>query len=196
MIKSIENNQKMKKRKKQSKQIKGLMNFKKVKEKDKAPKGKDLPKMSRQEKKAFLSMDLIERMIRIEQRVSASFNKEVSYDQTEYYKSLLDNEKKMFERHLKKNKRKKFLFGSVLFISFLFLAFMRIELTGNVINQTIDNNTVTSLLEPVSIFVILGICILFLITLLTKKKRFKKFEKNFKILDDTFLRKRMIQHLG
>ena len=59
------------KAKKQGKKFKWFFKEKKHKE--------DLTKMSQKEKKHFLSMDLIERMIRVEQRVGATFNKEIPY---------------------------------------------------------------------------------------------------------------------
>lgn len=58
----------------------------------------------------FLSMDLIERMIWVEQRVSVHFRKFVKYNETEYYKSLPHNLKVKFENYLKWKKRKKFVY--------------------------------------------------------------------------------------
>lgn len=62
--------------------------------------------MSKEEKDDFLSNDLIERMVRIEQRISAHFNKPIEYRDTEYYKSLKKSQRDRFEEYLKKKKNK------------------------------------------------------------------------------------------
>jgi len=156
--------------------------------------GKDLTEMDQVEKKTFLSMDLIERMVRIEQRVSASFNNDISYDQTEYYMSLSSAEKAKFEKYLAKNKRKKFLLAGFLVIPLFLLFFLRTEITGNAIKQTIGNQTAIGFLEPCLAGILLATCALFLITLVFKKRKLKRHERNFEILEDVFLKKGMIKH--
>lgn len=80
----------------------------------------DFKNMSRAEKKDFLSNDLIERMIRVEQRVSSHVGRPVHYKDTQYYRSLSHDQKKKFESHLR-HKNKKFIVFS--FFSFCFVFF-------------------------------------------------------------------------
>ena len=75
--------------------------------------------MSKKDKKDYLSNDLIERIIRIEQRVSARFGKIVSYSSTEYYKSLTNEQKSLFEKYLKSKKKKKLFFSSMFLLPLL-----------------------------------------------------------------------------
>ena len=60
----------------------------------KKPQQKEFTEMSKTEKKSFLASDLIERMIRIEQKVRGSMGEGIiPYQQTEYFKELTPNEK-------------------------------------------------------------------------------------------------------
>lgn len=141
-------------------------------------------------------MDLVERMIRIEQRVSASFGKKITYNQTDYYKSLSEKERKAFESYLKRNKRKKFLLGFLLLTPLLLLACLRMQVTGNIIRGAIEDNTKfdIALLEPLLAFIVLAAIVIFLLTLAFKKRRNTKFEKNFEVLENVFLQKGMVKH--
>lgn len=62
--------------------------------------------------KRFLSMDFIERMIRVEQEVASSFGEKLKYNETEQYNSLSEEEKKAFDKYItnrEKGKGKKTL---------------------------------------------------------------------------------------
>lgn len=154
---------------------------------------KDFKNMSKNEKKHFLSMDLIERMIRIEQRVSSSFRKDVDYDKTEYYKSLSNDEKKEFSKYLKRKKGKQIL--KTLFIAspLLFLASLKLGLTGNVVNETIGEQNVPLLENSLLLFSI-AICAFFIMLFISKKIKNARFEKHFNVVENIFSRKHRIKH--
>ena len=96
---------------------------------------KELNEMTFKEKKNFLSNDLIERMIAVEQRVSAHFGEIIPYYKTEYYKSLNPVEKKRFEKSLSNKKLKLFWISLVLLPLFFFLI-VNLSITGNVISDS------------------------------------------------------------
>jgi len=146
----------------------------------------ELEKLSPKGKKNFLSMDLIERMIRIEQTVSCSHGKDLIYDKTRVYKNLSSKNRKKFEDYLKKHKRRKFLFIFYIFFSLSLLFFLQMGITGNAIGNTIGSEVING----VSI-IVLGLFLLMTIVatiVLNKKhKRMKRFDKNFKILENVYL---------
>lgn len=184
-----------------TKKIKKLKKFKKSKkrkylEQKEREVHKDIRDMSKQEKKRFLSMDLIERMIRVEQRVAASFNKELAYNQTDYYKSLTSDEKKRFEDHLKKGKRKKALFILIIALPLLILFALRNNFTGRAVENVIEDTISIGLLERLLAIIVLTACLLFLLMFVFKKKRNRRFEKDFKIIDEAFLKKHTVRHLN
>ena len=63
--------------------------------------------MKKPEIKIFLANDLVERMIRIEQRLRDSLGeKQVPFYQTEYYKGLDGHQKEKFKEYLKKKEKR------------------------------------------------------------------------------------------
>jgi len=96
--------------------------------------------MSKSEKKNFLSMDLAERMIRIEQKVSEHFHKPVQYNETEYYKSLNPLERKEFQRHILANKAKKICLTALIVVPIAVLIVLNTSITAGVINETLGIN--------------------------------------------------------
>lgn len=93
--------------------------------------------MSKKEKEDFLSNDIIERLIRVEQRVSKKFGEEVDYDKTEYYKSLSKKEKKDFENYKKTKNVKKLIVMVLLLFPFLAIGMVGFNFTGNVVSDEI-----------------------------------------------------------
>jgi hypothetical protein len=100
----------------------------------------EFQKMNPVEKKNFLSMDLIYRMIHLEQKVCAAFRRKVHYTETEYYKSLNFQQRQMFEDYLKKKK-----------VAKLALFILGVPLIGGVIASSVmvghsilDNSVVQS----------------------------------------------------
>ncbi len=153
-----------------------------------------LEKMSRSEKRDFLSLDLIERMIRIEQRVAASFNKEIPYNKTEYYKSLTSGEKCRFEEYLKKKHRKKFLLGGCLIAFLLALVLINADITGNAIRGFVNDDGLISIVEFGIMIGIFMVCALFFIVLILESRRKRKYDRNFDILEDIYIGKRLVRH--
>lgn len=142
--------------------------------------------MTKTQKKNFLSNDLIERMIRVEQRVSGHFGKFVSYNNTEYYKSLNPCEKVSFEEYLKNRNKKR----AVAFIFFLFPIFvlflLNVNFTGNVINENFGKN---NLLDYSMILIILALFVSFLFYFTYKKIKNLRFSKHFNILENIYIKK-------
>ena len=60
-------------------------------------------KLDAKEKNEFLSNDMSERIMRVEQKVSANFGRLLHYNNTEYYKSLTPVQKESFERLNREN---------------------------------------------------------------------------------------------
>lgn len=154
---------------------------------------KEFSDMSKSEKKEFLSNDLIERLIRVEQTVSASFNEDVPYNKTKYYQSLTEHEKEEFKRYLKNKKKKKFS----LFILFLFpllaILFLRLNFTGNVIQNNLGEGSI-GILQLISVLFILLFIVIFLFFRLSSISKEKRFKKHYKIIDDYISKKGMIKH--
>ncbi|MEK6885441.1 MAG: hypothetical protein AABX17_00575 [Nanoarchaeota archaeon] len=93
--------------------------------------------MTKSEKKKFLSMDLAERMIRIEQRVSAHFHKNVPYNETEYYKGMTPLERTEFERHIRANRTKKICLTALIVIPTAILMALNMSLTASVVKDNL-----------------------------------------------------------
>lgn len=139
--------------------------------------------MSQKEKKEFLSMDLIERLIRIEQRVSAKFHKFVRYNETEYYKSLPEQKKKEFEKYLKRKKINKIFTILALLAPWILLTIFKFGISGRVVdNDTFSNAS----LEWTSIGLFVFILFCLMIKAVSSPKRAEKINSHFKILENAF----------
>jgi len=150
----------------------------------------ELQDMSKKEKKRFLSMDLAERMMRIEQSVGASFNKYVPYYQTEYYKSMNSSEQQKFKRFLKNKKKKKFSILLLAVLPVFALFFIQLNSTGEVIDKAIGKGTSFTL----DIFiVIVSIIILYVILsyFFMHRRHESRFNKHLNVLK-TSMRKNML----
>lgn len=97
---------------------------------------KDLTEMTPAEKKNFLQNDLIERMIRIEQTVYGNIGQSKKHNETEFYKCLSDEEKRGFNRHLNRKKRKGVGKLLLLIAPLAIFGLMRFSVTGNAIRET------------------------------------------------------------
>ncbi len=127
--------------------------------------------MSTSQKKKFLSNDLVERMIRVEQRVSASFGAPVHYRSTQYYRSLNDHERKLFERHLKNKSKKLFFFSLLVFTSL----FVTVSFTGYAVSDVFRNGP--NVLQV--IYLLLGLLVLAFIVMNIhgRRHRHKRLDK-------------------
>ncbi len=98
---------------------------------------------TKQEKKDFLENDFLDRLIRIEQRVSAKFGKLIKYTDTYCYKNLTSANRDRYEKYLKSKKKKKFAFAVSLVLPLLGILFFSNGITGNVIKEGAGESTFT-----------------------------------------------------
>ncbi len=148
---------------------------------------KKLNEMTKKEKKEFLSMDLIERLIRLEQRVSASFGQFIPYSQTEYFKNLSEREKREFVKYLKKNKRKKYLLGSFFFFLVAGAIFLHGSFTAKVVEENLKiQNTLFTNILLILFLIFIFITVMFF---LSGKRRKKRLKSHFDIIDKLYLKK-------
>ena len=148
---------------------------------------KSFDSMDKQEKSQFLKNDFIERMIRVEQRVSASFGRPLLYNQTHYYKSLTALQKKNFEGYIKTKKGKtKFLlsFLGLIFFSSLITA----RLTGNVINENFLFGL--EVLQTISLGLIFIVLIVLLIVSISKKKKEQRLTEVINLFDKSIKKRK------
>ncbi len=124
--------------------------------------------MSKSQKKDFLSNDLVERMIRIEQRVSSHVSKPIHYKSTQYYKSLSEHQRHIFEKYLKHKNKKLFFLSCLTFLSLLGLG----GITGNAVLNLASEGLKISYL--VVILICLALIGYLLIRVYEKKKRHKR----------------------
>lgn len=147
-----------------------------------------LMNMSKQEKKDFLSNDLIERMIRVEQRVFLSFGEHLPYNKAQYYLSLTADEKKRFEKYLRSKKIKSRTLIVFFFAILLSFVFIRTDLTGNAINDNFGSSAYY-LVSEISVILVLISFFIGVIIFVSRNKKEKDFENHFKILDKISLRR-------
>lgn len=151
---------------------------------------KPLHEMNKKEKKEFLSMDLIERLIRLEQRVSASFGEFIKYTDTEYFKHLPEKKQKEFVKYLKDNKRRKFVIGFLFFSFVLIIVLFRSALTARVIE---DNFNLPINAIDIGILVFSFIFILTItISMISRKKRENRINPYFDIVHKAYKIKQKI----
>jgi len=143
---------------------------------------KELSEMSKKEKKDFFCNDFTERMIRVEQNVSASFNKPLAYDKTNLYKSLTPVQKKNFESYLKNKKWKKCLAPLLILVPAIAIALLNINFTGNVIRDNLDAGKISYLTMIFMGILAVFFCLEFF-QMFFKKMRARRFKRNTKIIE-------------
>ena len=152
----------------------------------------DFKSMTPSQKKEFLSNDLIERMIRIEQRVSGQFGRFVKYNQTEYYASLSPTQKSRFEDYLK-NKGKKKVFISFLFLLPIFILFIaNSSFTGNVVQENINNTKYASYVNYILIGFVVLLFVFIILSWIYRNKKKKKYDSHFNVIENIYLHKRFL----
>jgi|SRR3989344_4546184 len=141
----------------------------------------EFSKMSKNEKVVFLKNDLIERMIRVEQRISAHFLRFIPYNKTKYYTSLTENQKKKFERYLRRKKIIRMIFIPVailLLIAFVFLGF---NITGEAVREDLGN----AVFEGIWIYLfIFAIALIVGMNRIWVGYRRRRLHGHFKVLND------------
>lgn len=140
--------------------------------------------LSKKDKKDFLSMDFVERMVRVEQHVSASFGNPISYDKTECYKSLSKNEKEKFNKHLK-NKKLIPIFLLMLGIIFIINLIFKVSITG----RTIGDSIITSSNDKIMLITVFLFFALCLFVLISEKRKSKSVKHHVQVIDNVVLGK-------
>jgi len=143
----------------------------------------ELISMSKDEKKNFLSNDLIERMIKVEQRVFLSLGEHIPYNKTKYYLSLNGNEKKRFENYLKSKKIKNKIWIVSFFSLLASFIFIRTSFTGNAINDSFGSDAYLLVSEIFVTLILIGFFVGLMI-FISRKNKERNFESYFKILDN------------
>lgn len=142
---------------------------------------KKFQRMTKNQKENFLSNDLSERIIRVEQRVSTRFNQFIPYNQTEYYKNMSKEQKIQFEKYLRDKDRKKILILATLLIPLLILGFLNFSFTGEAVKEGLDDSGIK--INLVFGFIFLLFAIVLIIAFFMKLKRKKKFNKYLRVID-------------
>lgn len=142
----------------------------------------DLQTMPKNEKKKFLSMDLAERMMRVEQTVSASFRKYVPYYQTEYYKSMSEQQRNDFKKYLRDKNKKKFVLFSLLIFPLFLISLFHISFTAKVISSNVGMETSLTI-QVILVILVLILIYAFLAYFLMNKKHEKKFIHHLQVLE-------------
>jgi len=154
---------------------------------------KDLKEMSKSEKKQFLSNDFIDRMIRLEQRVSASLGEGKQYNKTDYYKGLQKSEKLNFNKYLRRKQKKKGWFSGILLLVLIGFLFLNIGFTGNVVRENIGVERVLFVSFLLVFLFLIGLSLFFIYFLFVSLEK-RKFGKNFKILESIGLRREFYKY--
>jgi len=153
----------------------------------KKPEKREFCDMSKNERKVFLANDLIERMVRIEQKLRASFGEgALPYSQTQYYKELREDEKKRFKKYIdtKDKNRKWKIFSITALAGFGMFSFSRI--TGNVIASTGE----VSILDVAMVSAFILIVVILGIHALLEKNRWKRMERHFNVLEEMLIKRK------
>jgi len=154
----------------------------------KKPQQKEFCDMGKAEKRNFLACDLIERMIRVEQKVRGSMGEGVvPYQQTEYFKELHPSEKVRFMDYLKKKEVKK----KWRFLPFVLIpgigAFIGTRVTGNVVAEETGVQPINLLLLGIFLVAIIA----YWIYVLSKRRRYNRLDKHFKVIDRILAKRKL-----
>jgi len=145
--------------------------------------------MTKDEKKEFLSMDMTERMIRVEQTVASHFGSKLEYKQTNYFKSLPSEKQEEFEAYLKKkNGRNKILKLSAVILPLVSLVFIRFGVTGNAIQDNLGDGGSSILGYSIVVLFLVVLGILLALTVFRKNKD-QEFNEKTKVLYGLYQKK-------
>lgn len=149
-------------------------------------------KMCKKEKKKFLSNDFIDRMIRVEQRLSLTFGAYIPYNKTKYYKSLCSEEKKVYEDYLKKRKNGWRVVLLFVFIGIIAIAVLKTGFTGNAVNDRLGEDAISAVSYTI-VFLMLVLVFLSGIILFFRRKRENDFNNKFQVIDKIVSSRRVSQ---
>ena len=140
------------------------------------------------------SPSLAEKMIRVEQRVSSSFGKYLTFDNTDYYKALTPKQRTLFENFQRKKQKKKIFSYSLVIIPLLLISMMNFGVTGNVVNENLST-TQLGAIEIILLVIALLALSLIVYVFIIKKVKEKILERNYKIIGDTLVQKKMTKKI-
>jgi len=143
-----------------------------------------LTDLSGSERKQYLEMDMVERMIRAEQAVSASFKKPITYNQTDCYKRLTPSEKRKFEKYLKKKTTRRIVAAILIIVPLVLLLVFHSKLTGSVVRETVPlSESNTNLLSIfLSVFSV-GILVFYFISWISTISKNRIIKRNVSVID-------------
>jgi len=133
---------------------------------------------------------MAEKIIRVEQNASAYFGKDISYNQTAYFRSLSSNKQRDVEKFINGKKKRKVALISLIILPLFFLSFMNISFTGDVVRE---NTTTTQFqfTEITLIILFLTFALIFGSILIVNRIKEKKINGDIKIFEDILMKKRM-----
>ncbi len=137
--------------------------------------------LTKKKKKEFLSADLMNRIIRVEQRISASFGKPVYYNNTEFYRGLSERDKQNYEKYIRRRKLNKFI-SPIVLVGFIILAF---SMGGRLTGSTIVNIE-SSIGSFILFLVILGIVAIAIFSFIHRRNREKRLNRHLRVLKRYF----------
>ncbi len=137
---------------------------------------------TKEERKDFLENDFLDRLIKIEQRVSAKFGKLIKYTDTYCYKNLTSENRKRYEKYLNSKKKKKFAFAASFVLPLFGILFLSNGITGNVVRGGVGDSKFVTLYILLILF-FLGFLVGTGIFILTKIKREKRFGPLFEPIE-------------
>ena len=140
-----------------------------------------------------ISVQLAEKMIRLEQTNAISFsNKRMSYSQTDYFKRMSSEDKARFEGHLIRQERLPFAFGVSIILPLLLFSLTKITFTGNAIAENLDSGTLGALgIFFISMF--FGAFALFIYHFIARKRLERNFLKSSGIMDNMIINKSVVR---
>lgn len=139
--------------------------------------------LTSKEKENFLNNDLIERVIKVEQRVSSKFGRLLHYNSTEIYKSLTPEQKKNYESYIKNKGRRRVLVSCAFLFPIILISLFNLSFTGNVVSEDLVSY---GLFDYLFLFVVTGVFVFVFLFYYFRRKRNKKLEGYFRIVDSAF----------
>lgn len=134
-----------------------------------------------EQRKKTMSMDFAERIMKIEQIISAHFNQPKKYQQTEFFKKMSADEKRDFENYLKNKKKMHRVMPFLLILPIIFLLFLNTSITGNTVKENIDGR-LSLTIELILLSIVVIIFITFISLSISNRRLEKKIKKNFVLL--------------
>lgn len=137
---------------------------------------------TKEQRQDFLENDFLDRLIRIEQRVSAKFGKLIRYTNTYCYRNLTEENRKNYERYLKTKRKKRFVFVTSFILPLLGVLFLSNGITGNVVREGVGESGFIVFIIILLSF-LLGLSLSFGMFFIFKLKRERRFGPLFKPLE-------------